>query len=521
MASRYGLVDRSQLNWLILYRLGMIACAPLAAELIGSAFNIWYNLTQIQLLLTPAQNRVFVNTLLIYNVVVYPVALFLWVQLVLSLQRPLQQILHQQTLRAEHLIKARQRAINLPWWGMLIAGIGWLLCIPAFLLPLHYAPGTLDRRVFLHLSISVIVAALIAVPQGFFIVELFTQRLLYPLLFQEAHPAETPGAFPLSLRQRGLVWAISAGVCPIASLLLLSLTYRSSATPDPWFTISVGVLGMVFGFSSAWMVGQLVVEPVEMLQQAARAVAAGNLNIHIKLLRADEFGPLIDDFNDMIEELRDKQRLQETFGRHVGQTAAQQILQRDPSLGGVEQELTIVFADIRNFTARSAVSSPQQVVAMLNLFLTEMVKIVEQEHGGMVNKFLGDGFMALFGVGDDPHNHAAKAVAAAQKMLLSLQFINSDLAKQGQAPLAMGIGIHTGSVVLGSIGSPQRLEYTAIGDPVNVASRIESLTKELGTPLLLSAATHKQLPSTISTQELPPQQVKGQPHPIIVYCLKE
>jgi adenylate cyclase len=269
------------------------------------------------------------------------------------------------------------------------------------------------------------------------------------------------------------------------------------------------------------MVGQLVVEPVEMLQQAARAVAAGNLNIHIKLLRADEFGPLIDDFNDMIEELRDKQRLQETFGRHVGQTAAQQILQRDPSLGGVEQELTIVFADIRNFTARSAVSTPQQVVAMLNLFLTEMVKIVEQEHGGMVNKFLGDGFMALFGVGDDPHNHAAKAVAAAQKMLVSLQSINSDLAKQGQAPLAMGIGIHTGSVVLGSIGSPQRLEYTAIGDPVNVASRIESLTKELGKPLLLSAATHKQLPSTISTQELPPQQVKGQPHPIVVYCLKE
>ncbi|MEW5860606.1 MAG: HAMP domain-containing protein [Cyanobacteriota bacterium] len=143
-----------------------------------------------------------------------------------------------------------------------------------------------------------------------------------------------------------------------------------------WQCISVGVLGMVFGFSSAWMVGQLVVEPVEELQQAARMVASGNLNIHIKLLRADEFGPLIDDFNDMIEELRDKQRLQETFGRHVGQTAAQQILQRDPSLGGVEQELTIVFADIRNFTARSAVSSPQQVVAMLNLFLTAMVKIV-------------------------------------------------------------------------------------------------------------------------------------------------
>ncbi|MCA1991706.1 MAG: adenylate/guanylate cyclase domain-containing protein, partial [Coleofasciculus sp. S288] len=223
-----------------------------------------------------------------------------------------------------------------------------------------------------------------------------------------------------------------------------------------------------------------------------------------------------DEFNHLVGELQEKQHLQETFGRHVGQKAAQQILQRDPNLGGIEQEITVIFADLRNFTARAAVEPPQKVVALLNLFLTEMVEIVEQ-HEGMVNKFLGDGFMALFGVGEQHVNHAALAVAAAQEMLVRLDHINHYLTTQGQSPLAMGIGIHTGRAVVGSIGSSQRLEYTAIGDTVNIASRVESLTKLLGEPLLLTAATRATLPPSFVTEPLPPQWVKGQPQRLSVY----
>jgi adenylate cyclase len=507
-------------DWSIGRRLFLLVCAPTVAQLLGSAFNIWYNLTQIKSLLDAAQFAAFIHTIGMYNAIAYPAAVLLWAWVVLSLWQPCRRAQSDDAVPEAQLLWARQRAINLPWWGIAIAGGAWLLCIPVFLLALQQVPGKLDPRIYIDLPISITISALIAVTHGFFAIELLSQRLLYPLLFRAARPAQTPNTFPLSLRGRGIVLAFSAGVCPIISLLLLSLVPRSPEAPALGFEIAVGGLGIAFSFVSAWLVGRLVVEPVEALQRAAQAVASGNLQSYVSLLRADEFGPLIDEFNTLVGELREKQQLQETFGRHVGQQAARQILKRDPNLGGIEQEVTILFADIRNFTARCAVESPQNIVVLLNFFLTEMVEIVEQQHDGMVNKFLGDGFMALFGVGEGSGNHAARAVAAGRDMLGRLEYINHCLVEQGQSPLAMGIGIHTGQAVVGSIGSPQRLEYTAIGDTVNIASRVESLTKSVGEPLLLTAATHAALPDTIATESLPPQLVKGQPHPLSIYRLR-
>jgi adenylate cyclase len=502
------------------YGLWLVGFAPLLAQLIGSAFNIWYNLSRIQPLLTSAQHQVFGQTILLYNGLVYPIAIALWSGLVYSLHAPLQAIVQQHPLKPDKLAQARRRVINLPWLGTSIAGISWLLCIPVFLGALHAAPGVLDVRVFFYLPVSLIISALIAVTHSFFAIELLSQSQLYPWLFQGINPSATTGAFALSLRHRGLLLALSAGVCPIVSLLLLSLIPYPGESQTMGFAMAVGGLGILFGLISAWMVGRLVVEPVEALQNAARAVSAGDLTAQVTLLRADEFGMLIDEFNLMVLELQEKQRLQETFGQHVGQKAAQQILQRDPSLGGVEQELTVMFVDIRNFTARCATAAPQHIVALLNLFFTEMVEIIEQEQG-MVNKFLGDGFMALFGVGDDSPNHAVRAVAAAQEMLRRLPTINQRCLQtghdSGQAPLSIGIGIHTGTAIVGSIGAPQRLEYTAIGDTINIAARVESLTKLLAEPLLITQATRQHLPPEVDARQLPPQWVKGQPQPLAVY----
>jgi adenylate cyclase len=234
---------------------------------------------------------------------------------------------------------------------------------------------------------------------------------------------------------------------------------------------------------------------VNELRRATQAVGRGDLKVRIAQQRADDFGPLIDEFNAMVGGLREKTRIEETFGRHVGRQIARQILERDESLGGVEQEITVMFVDIRNFTARAAASTPTQVVSVLNLFLTAMVEIVEQGHGGIVNKFLGDGLMALFSELTGRADHADAAVDAGHNMLARLDRINVDVAALGQPPLAIGIEIHTGPAVVGSIGSPRRLEYTAIGDTVNVASRVESLTKTVGKPLLLTAATRAALRS--------------------------
>lgn len=500
------------------HALWFVGIAPAAAQLTGSAFNIWYNLSRVQPLLTPIQHTVFIYTVLIYNLLIYPIALTVWVQTVRSLGQSFQKLLQDQPIAIAQAIQARRRVINLPWLCVAIAGVSWFLCIPIFLISLHFAPGNLDPRVYLYLPVSILISALIAITHGFFATELSTQQLLYPIFFQGAKPSQTSGAFALNLRGRGLLLVISAAVCPIISLLLLSLVPYPSEPQTLWFAFSVGGLGIVFGLVSAWMVSWIVVQPVKALQNAAKSVATGDLAVQIDLKRADEFGPLIEQFNEMVIQLREKQFLQETFGRHVGRKAAQQILQRNPGLGGVEQELTVLFADLRNFTARCATCPPEQVVSMLNLFLTQMVTIVE-DHDGMVNKFLGDGFMALFGAGRPSSDHAAMAVLAAQAMLSSLQGINQRLDLQDQPALAMGIGIHTGPAIVGSIGAPQRLEYTAIGDTVNIASRVETLTKTLGVPLLLTQATRNALPLNFSTQELPPQTVKGQPKPVIVYRL--
>jgi adenylate cyclase len=183
------------------------------------------------------------------------------------------------------------------------------------------------------------------------------------------------------------------------------------------------------------MVSRLFLEPIDYLRSAAQAVARGRLDVEVPLVRADEFGLLIGEFNHMLVELREKERLRRTFGLHVGQKAAEAILARDPGVGGVEEIITVMFVDIRSFTSMSAAATPRRVVEVLNKFLRVMVQVVEERHGGMVNKFLGDGFLALFGVGGSLKAHADAAVAAALEMLHSLPQLNRELALRGRQPL--------------------------------------------------------------------------------------
>jgi adenylate cyclase len=233
--------------------------------------------------------------------------------------------------------------------------------------------------------------------------------------------------------------------------------------------------------------------------------------------RADEFGPLIESFNSMVVGLRERERIVETFGRHVGKSTADAILRSDPGLGGIEKVITIMFVDLRDFTRRSEQCSPQETVTMLNDFFTVMVTVVER-HGGIVNKFLGDGFMALFGVTGET-DHPARAVATGCGLLREVARINSEWADRKCAPLAIGVGIHTGPAVVGSIGAPQRMEYTAIGDAVNLASRVEGLTKEVGEPMLFTARTRAALGDEFPAISLPPRAVKGKAELVEIYRL--
>ena len=151
------------------------------------------------------------------------------------------------------------------------------------------------------------------------------------------------------------------------------------------------------------------------------------------------------------------------------------------------------------------------------IFSALPVRAVEG-HGGMVNKYLGDGFMALFGAGETDTKHADAAVSAGRDILVELKALNIEFAKQGRKPIHIGIGIHTGPAIVGSIGSPQRLEFTAIGNTVNVASRVESLCKTVNRSLLITADVQACLTIEFPLEPLPPQHVRGVDEPVKVFA---
>ncbi|MBI1348932.1 HAMP domain-containing protein [bacterium] len=510
----------------VVRRLIAISVVFFVAQLVGSAFNIWYNLIHIEPLLTEGQNALFARSIFWVNVILYPLATSVGLYILWSVRPGLELVCEDRALQGESANWLRARVINLPWWALGIAATCWLICIPAFLCLLTLSSEPLDSRIYLHLPLSLIISGSIAVSAGFFFVELVVLHWLYPLLFCDTPPHGIPNSYPLTVRSRGVMWAISSCVCPIGCLLLLTLEPQSLEGHGQWFALTVGMLAIIFGLVTAAASSRLLLEPVDALQNVAAAVRQGNLSQQIEVLRADEFGPLISTVNAMIADLREKEQLAELFGRHVGRAAAAQLLATEPGApAGVEQTLTVLFADLRSFTDRSERISPTESVALLNRFFSEMVEIIESSHGGMVNKFLGDGLMALFGAIDNSINHADLAVSAGLAMLDQLEVMNQSLPELQNQTLQMGVGICTGTAIVGSIGSQQRGEFTAIGPTVNLASRIETHTKTVRSPLLVSQTTQQLLSATFRQmlggrlRELPPVLIRGVDTPVILYAI--
>ena len=496
------------------------ALSPLIPQILGSIFNIWYNMVVIDPLLRAADlTGRFVLTVIVWNALVYPIGMGIWAVRLLSLRPTYCALQRNATVPSGQLEQARRRLVNLPWFGAGLSGAAWLLGIPVFLISLGLSGRPVGAQLFWHLPISFAVSGFMAMTQSFFLIELASHWGLFPAFFRDALPDQLQGIRPISLRTRGLMWIVSTGICPIGSLLLLTFAPPSPNTDPQWFGLFVGTVGISFGLCAAILIGRSISQPVGQLIAAARAVTDGDLSVQLPMRRADEFGALIGQFNGLITSLREKEQLRRMFGAHVGRKAATEILARDPGVGGIEQIITVMFVDIRSFTARAAHLDPQAAVGLLNDFLAAMVEVVEGEHGGMISQFLGDGFMTLFGVDSQTHDHADVALATASSMLRRLELLNADLTQRGHPHLAIGIGINTGPAIVGSIGSPERMEFTGIGTTVNVASRIESLNKTLGTTLLLSAATRAALHQPVTLTALPPQMVKGVDEPIAIFTL--
>ncbi|MGH8186032.1 MAG: adenylate/guanylate cyclase domain-containing protein, partial [Steroidobacteraceae bacterium] len=199
----------------------------------------------------------------------------------------------------------------------------------------------------------------------------------------------------------------------------------------------------------------------------------------------------------------------------VSHGVAEAVLAGRVPLAGEQREVSILFQDIRGFTALSERLEPTTLLKLLNQFFTEVVAAVEAE-GGMVKQFLGDGVMALFGAPQAHADHAERAVRAAVGIVRRLRSLNEQFQQQGMAPLEIGVGIHSGAVVAGLIGPDNRVEYGVVGDAVNLASRVEALTKDLHATILVSREIAVQLGSTFALGRTASLSVKGRTQPVEV-----
>ena len=255
---------------------------------------------------------------------------------------------------------------------------------------------------------------------------------------------------------------------------------------DFWLSLWTGAVAAVqLIVLAAWLL------PIELFSEMPERALAYNLSRSVVLLACGLIagivaGSLRRQFEASVAAAAARDRVTNLFGQHVSPAVVDRLLASLTDPPSEMRRVCVLFLDIRGFTAMSRVRAADATVALLNDFFAEMIEIVDQ-HNGIINKFLGDGFLALFGAPLEDPKAAVNALAAARGMLDAVDAWNK---ARPDSALRVGIGIHIGEAVTGTVGSPQRKEYTVIGDTVNLAARLEQLTKETGSRLLISSSVH-------------------------------
>ena len=421
----------------------------------------------------------------------------------------------------------RRRAVALPVRVAGISALGWFVAglVWSVLWPLLTDTFSLTRVLRQMIGITIIGGS-VTTAFTFFAVEQRWRRYL-PGYFPRGDLSAVPGVTRLRVRTRLLLIFLLVGGLPLIVMATLALnrTYLlldadrvTAAALLANMVLAVAFLlgmGLVTAVGLALFVSRSVAAPLADVERAMEQVGRGDLDTRAPVVSNDEIGAVAEGFNRMVAGLRERERIRDTFGKYVSPEVRDEIL-AGARHGGFIREVTILFSDLRDFTPWVESHAPDEVVRDLNTYFTLMEGAI-RSHGGLVLQFIGDEIEAVFGAPVPEPRHADHAVAAGLEMRERLAVWNDARRTAGKVAIRHGIGIHTGEVLAASIGSPDRLSYALVGDPVNLASRIQDLTKEVGAEVLVSGDTVRRLEEPVALEALPAVRVKGRSAEVEVY----
>ncbi len=273
--------------------------------------------------------------------------------------------------------------------------------------------------------------------------------------------------------------------------------------------IAIGV-AVAVSLVLTFMIAGSILRPINDIEDGIAALQDGRFGVTVPVTTPDEIGNLSGAFNQMSQGLAERERIRTAFGTYLDSDVAAHILESGPGTAGVEVEVSLLFCDVREFTSFAANAEAAEVVARLNELFEAVVPIIAS-HGGHVNKFIGDGLLAVFGAPEPHPDHAERAVRCAIAMA---ERVNHG----GREAFSIGIGVNSGQVVAGSIGGAGRLDYSVIGDAVNVASRVEAATRDLDDEILITEDTRQRLGDRIELSRRGLVTLRGKPDPVRVWA---
>lgn len=416
---------------------------------------------------------------------------------------------------------ARSRVLGVPIVLSFIGSFCWIL----YMMAVYFLGATIqnipiESRTTTLFVLDKILTSGLSFVFSYYSLELISRKILVPNFFPDGDFSTCCNGFTATIRQRVYILHFSVAIFPMYMVycILLGMQRKGELTAN-LVPVTITICGLiVVGSLIVQMFSNLMNRPLVEMRQAVMRIQSGDLDARVKVESNDEIGTLGETINSMATGLKEKQFMKDTFGKIVDPAVRDFLLKGNVELGGKIQSATVLFCDIRGFTSMSEKMRPDLIVELLNTYFNTMNECIISEKG-ILNKYIGDAIMAIFGAPVTIENHAAAAIRAALKMDAALQKLNKSFAEKGLPTIKTGTGIHTGMVLVGNIGSGARMEYTAIGDTVNIASRTEELCKELSSKLLFTEATAEKLTDEFTPVFIEQKILRGRTKPIGIYTL--